>query len=63
LSPWQSQQVSIAAYSIVLITLHRDGGAEAYSFVVPNSTNSTIEPLQQTVCGSKYDPLAFTVPC
>lgn len=62
-SSWQSQQVSVAAYSVVLITLHRDGGAEAYSYVVPTSSNSVIEPLRQTVCGSKYDPLAFTVPC
>lgn len=74
-SPWRTQDVSIAAYSMVLITLHRDGGAEAYSFVVPLANAQTptpsksqtnipaIAPLKHTVCGSKYDPLAFTTPC
>src|ERR1700730_15841689 len=33
-SPWQTQDVSIAKYSIVVITLHRGGGAQAYSFDV-----------------------------
>jgi hypothetical protein len=62
-SPWHTQDVSIAGYSMVLITLHRNGGAEAYSFVVPASNSQGISPLKQTVCGSKYDPLEFTKPC
>ncbi|HEV2583289.1 MAG TPA: hypothetical protein VGT44_20685 [Ktedonobacteraceae bacterium] len=62
-SPWQSQEVSIAGYSIVVITLHRNGGAQAYSYVVPTADTTAITPLKQTVCGSKYDPLAFATPC
>jgi hypothetical protein len=62
-SPWQPQEVSIAGYSIVLITLHRGGGTQAYSFVVPTSDTAVIAPLAQTVCGSKDDPLGFTIPC
>lgn len=63
-SPWQIQNVSIAAYSIVLITLHRGGGtAEAYSFNVPISNTDTLNPVRSFVCGHKYDPLAFSTPC
>jgi hypothetical protein len=63
-SPWQTQNVSIAGYSIVLITLHRGGGtAVAYSFQVPISSADTLKPVQSFVCGSKTDPLAFTTPC
>lgn len=61
-SPWHAQEVNIAAYSLVLITLHRKGGAQAYSFVAP-PVGTDLSPLQQTVCGSKYDPLAFDTPC
>ena len=63
-SPWQTRSVSIAGYSIVSITLHRGGAtAEAYSFQVPLSDSDTLKPVQSYVCGHKYDPLAFNVPC
>jgi hypothetical protein len=63
-SPWQTQNVSIAGYSIVLITLHRGGGtAEAYSFNVPISNTNTLKPVRSFVCGHKYDPLDFNTPC
>ena len=62
-SLWHEQDVSIAAFGMVVITLHRSGGAEAYSFIVPTSDSSGINPLTQTVCGSKYDPLDFAKPC
>ena len=63
-SPWQTQNISIAGYSMVLITLHRGTAtAEAYSFQVPLSDNKPLEPVQSYVCGHKYDPLAFNVPC
>jgi hypothetical protein len=62
-SPWYTQDISIAAYSIVLVTLHRGGGAEAVSFLVPRTDDGPINPLKQTVCGNKSDPLAYDVPC
>ncbi len=62
-STWHTQGVSIAAYSIVLVTLHRGGGAEAYSFNVPTTDDASIQPLKQTVCGKKTDALAYDIPC
>ena len=62
-SPWHSQDISIGANSIVLITLHRNGGAEAFSFIVPGTDDATINPLMQTVCGKKTDPLGYDIPC
>jgi len=47
----------------VLVTLHRDGGAEAYSFTATAVTDATINPLIHTVCGNKVDALAYNVPC
>ena len=63
-SPWQTQDVSIAGYSIVLLTLHRGGStAQAYSFNVPISNSDALNPVQSYVCGHKYDPLNFAMPC
>lgn len=62
-SPWHTQDISIAAYSIVLVTLHRSGRAEAVSFIVPRTDDGPINPLKQTVCGNKTDVLAYNVPC
>ena len=62
-SPWHTQDISIGADSVVLITLHRNGGAEAFSFIVPSTVDATINPLKQTVCGKKTDPLGYNIPC
>ena len=63
-SPWQTQNVSIAGYSIVLITLHRGGGtAQAYSFDVPLSNTTALNSVRSFVCGHKNDPLDFNTPC
>jgi hypothetical protein len=63
-SPWQTQDVSIAGYSIILITLHRGGGtAQAYSFNVPISDTNALKPVRSFVCGHKNDPLDFSTPC
>ena len=62
-SPWHSQDISIGANSIVLITLHRNGGADALSFIVPSTNDATINSLKQTVCGKKTDPLGYDIPC
>jgi hypothetical protein len=62
-SPWHTQDISIAAYSMVLVTLHRNGGAEALSFLVPRLNDGPINPLKQFVCGKKTDALGYEVPC
>ncbi len=62
-SPWHTQDISIGANSMVLITLHRNGGAEAFSFIVPSTGDATIYLLKQTVCGKKTDPLGYDIPC
>ncbi len=63
ISPWHSMDVSIAPYSMVLVTLHRNGGASAYSFDAPTVGEATTPPLTFTACGNKTDPLANTIPC
>jgi hypothetical protein len=62
-SPWHTQDISIGAYSMVLVTLHRGGGAEAYSFNVPTLDDAAINPLKRTVCGNKTDALGYDIPC
>ena len=62
-SPWHTQDISIGANRIVLITMHRDGGAEAFSFIVPGIDDATVNPLIQTVCGKKTDLLGYNIPC
>ena len=62
-SSWHSQDISIGADSIVLVTLHRNGDAEALSFIVPSTDDATINPLKQTICGKKTDPLGYNIPC
>jgi hypothetical protein len=63
MSPWHSLDISIAGDSIVLVTLHRDGGAEAYYYIVPTVNDPTTAPLGSITCGNKTDPLANNIPC
>ncbi len=62
-SPWHDLNISLSGYSITLVTLHRDGGAEAYSYKVPTNGNSEVGPLNYTVCGKASDVLAKDIPC
>jgi hypothetical protein len=62
-SPWPSQSVTLAPYSIVVVTLHRNGGAEAYNFVEPTTNTATIDLVNHTICGNNTDPLASSIPC
>jgi hypothetical protein len=48
---------------MVLITLHHNGGAEAYYFDVPTVNDAAVSPLQQVTCGNKADALAYNIPC
>ncbi len=63
ISSWHNLDISLYRYSITLITLHRGGGAESYSFTVPTTNDATINPLIYSVCGNKTDALANNVPC
>jgi hypothetical protein len=40
-SPWPGLNVNLSPYSIVVVTLHRNGGAETYSYVTPTSGQVT----------------------
>lgn len=61
--PWKSLNVKLAAYGMVVLTMHRGGGAEAYSFIPPTKGTGTVAPLTSTVCGAKNDPVNATIPC
>src|SRR5579872_2432977 len=60
---WPTLNISIAGYSMVVITLQRNGGAEAYSYIPPTPYDNSITPVLQTVCGNKSDALANNIPC
>src|SRR5258708_28444336 len=63
-SPWQSQGISIAAYSMVLITLHRGGGAVAYNFTVSTTVDQdpSGSPFILYTCCNKKDSLSYNIP-
>jgi hypothetical protein len=60
---WPSQDISLAAFSITVVVLHRSGGVEAYSYIVPPGAGSAAPPITHTICGQKTDALAFQIPC
>jgi hypothetical protein len=62
-SPWHDVDISLSGYSLTLVTLHWNGGAEAYSYDVPTITTSAVSPLNYTVCGKASDVLANDTPC
>jgi hypothetical protein len=52
-SPWRSQNLVIGGNSVVLVTLHRNAGAEAYSFTVPatnDAQNANVGPMKHVQC-------------
>jgi hypothetical protein len=49
-STWPTLTINLAPYSIVEITMQRNGGAEAYNFVTPAHSDTTPE-ISQTSCG------------
>jgi hypothetical protein len=65
ISPWHNVDITLLGYSIVLVTLHRNAGAEAYSFVVPTLNDPAIQSVNHTTCGNKTDPLSTSpyIPC
>jgi hypothetical protein len=62
-SPWHDVNMSLSGYSLTLVTLHRNGGAEASSYDVPTLTQSAVGPLTSTVCGKASAVLAPDTPC
>jgi hypothetical protein len=62
-SDWHDQDISLSGYSIAVVTLHRSGNAEAYSYRVPTVDEAIVAPLIHTVCGHQSDVLANNAPC
>jgi len=62
-SPWHSQEMRLAPYSIVLVTLHRESRAESYSFIAPTGDAAVAAPLIYTLCGSATTPPPDDKPC
>jgi hypothetical protein len=62
-SSWHDVDLTLFGFSITLITLHREGRAEAYSYIVPNDNVPNVVPLLYTICGNNLDPLANVKPC
>ncbi len=62
-SPWNNLNVSVPGYSIVVVTLHRNAGAEAYSFGVPASNDTSTAPIVHTVCGKSTSTVANATIC
>jgi hypothetical protein len=63
IGPWHNQDISLFGESITLVTLHRDGGAEAYTYMAPTTNDSAITPVTHSVCGTTSDILANNSPC
>jgi hypothetical protein len=62
INPWPGVQMNLSAYSIVVLTLHRNGGAESYNFVTPGDGHST-PPLVHIICGNQGTALANGTAC
>src|SRR5437588_5225181 len=56
-SPWNSLNVHLMGYTMVVVTLHRSGNAEAYSFTAPSGDTSTTAPVIHTMCGNQTSTL------
>ncbi len=61
ISPWQAQTVSLRPNSIIVLTLHRNGGDEAYSYTTPGTIATPL--LLHTLCGNKNYTLSNVLPC
>ena len=62
-SSWHNVDLNLFGFSITVVTMHRGGEAEAYSYIVPNSNVPNVVPLLYTKCGKNLDPLANVKPC
>lgn len=62
-SLWHNLNVNIPGYSIVVLTLHRNAGAEAYSFSVPTDNDANTAPIIHTVCGTQTNTAVNATIC
>lgn len=61
---WPIQDVKVAPYSAVVLTLHRDSAqAEGYNFVPPTREDGLVQPVNSARCGARPDPVQSTIPC
>jgi hypothetical protein len=60
-SPWPQVNVNLKGNSIMVVTLHRGGGADAYNYTVSN--DATPAPPTHVVCTTKTDTLSTDKPC
>jgi hypothetical protein len=65
ISPWTSLDVSLKGYSMVVVTLHRNGSGsdEAYSFIAPANNDASTGLVVHAICGNKTDALPNALPC
>jgi hypothetical protein len=65
ISPWTSLDVSLKGYSMVVVTLHRNGSGsdEAYSFTAPANNDASTGLVVHAICGNKTDALPNALPC
>jgi serine/threonine protein kinase/glycosyltransferase involved in cell wall biosynthesis len=63
LSAWPDTTISLFGNSLILVTLHRNGGAQAFSYKVPTNESSGVNPVNFTLCGNDSDVLSNDRPC
>jgi len=61
-NPWPALRINLNAYSVVVVTLHRGAGAEAYSYTTAGNGHATLA-LIHTVCGNQGNILDNSLPC
>lgn len=61
-NPWPALQVNLSAYSVVVVTLHRGAGADAYSYATMGN-GQAIAALKHTACGNQSNALVNSLPC
>ncbi len=63
LSAWPDTSINLFGNSLILVTLHRNGGAEAYSYKVPTNESSGVNQVNFAICGNDPDVLSNDRPC
>jgi len=63
LSAWPDTTISLFGNSLILVTLHRNGGAEAFSYKVPTNESGGVKPVNFAICGNDPDVLSNDRPC
>lgn len=54
-SQWQSSNLTIQGYGMVVLTLHRSGNNEAFSFSNQANSQQAVQDVQHVTCGSNTD--------